>query len=99
MVLCLVVAFLETAALWWLYFGAAAEHSRAAMSTSDDPGRLARDAYTYLHLPIVAGIIATAVGADLLIAEPGDPSTASAWRWCSAGPRCTCWARACFSGG
>jgi low temperature requirement protein LtrA len=66
-VLCLVVAFLETAALWWLYFGAAEEQSRAAMSASDDPGRLARDAYTYLHLPIVAGIIATAVGAALLL--------------------------------
>ena len=69
-VLALVVAFLETAALWWLYFGAAAEHSSAAMSASDDPGRLARDAYTYLHLPIVAGIIATAVGANLIIEEP-----------------------------
>jgi low temperature requirement protein LtrA len=43
---------------------------RATMSTCDDPGRLARDAYTYLHLPIVAGIIATAVANDLLIAEP-----------------------------
>jgi low temperature requirement protein LtrA len=72
-VLCLVVAFLETAALWWLYFGAAEERSRAAMSASDDPGRLARDAYTYLHLPIVAGIIATAVGANLLIADPDAP--------------------------
>jgi low temperature requirement protein LtrA len=72
-VLCLVVAFLETAALWWLYFGAAEDRSAAAMSASDDPGRLARDAYTYLHLPIVAGIIATAVGANLLIADPGDP--------------------------
>jgi low temperature requirement protein LtrA len=40
------------------------------MSTCDDPGRLARDAYTYLHLPIIAGIIATAVGNDLLIAGP-----------------------------
>lgn len=69
-VLCLVVAFLETAALWWLYFGAAAGHSRAAMLASEDPGRLARDAYTYLHLPLVAGIIAAAVGDDLLIAEP-----------------------------
>jgi low temperature requirement protein LtrA len=59
--------------LWWLYFGAAAEHSRAVMSMSDDPGRLARDAYTYLQLPIVAGIIATAVGDDLLIAEPHRP--------------------------
>jgi low temperature requirement protein LtrA len=68
--LCLVVAFVQTAALWWLYFGATAEQARIALSTCDDPGRLARDAYTYLHLPIVAGIIATAVGTDLLIAEP-----------------------------
>src|SRR4051812_15457212 len=69
-VLCLVVAFLQTAALRWLYFGAASERSSAAMSAADDPGRLARDAYTYLHLPIVAGIIATAVGTDLLISHP-----------------------------
>jgi low temperature requirement protein LtrA len=69
-VLCLVVAFVQTAALWWLYFGATAEQARITLSTCDDPGRLARDAYTYLHLPIVAGIIATAVGNDLLIAEP-----------------------------
>jgi low temperature requirement protein LtrA len=72
-VLGLGIAFLETAALWWLYFGAVAERSRLTMSTSEDPGRLARDAYTYLHLPIVAGIIATAVGDDLLIAAPGEP--------------------------
>ena len=70
-VLCLCVAFLETAALWWLYFGAVAERSRLVMSTCEDPGRLARDAYTYLHAPIVAGIIAVAVGDDLLIGEPG----------------------------
>ena len=71
-VLSLAVAFMETAALWWLYF-AAEERSRTAMGVSEDPGRLARDAYTYLHLPIVAGIIATAVGDDLLIAHPHDP--------------------------
>ena len=71
-VLCLGVAFLETAALWWLYFGAVAERSRDVMRTCDDPGRLARDAYTYLHLPIVAAIIAVAVGDDLLIAAPWD---------------------------
>jgi low temperature requirement protein LtrA len=70
-VLCLGVAFLETAALWWLYFGAVAERSRRLMSSCEDPGRLARDAYTYLHVPIVAAIIAVAVGDDLLIAEPG----------------------------
>jgi len=69
-VLCLIVAFVETAALWWLYFGPTAENARLTISDSDDPGRLARDAYTYFHLPIVAGIIATAVANHLLIAEP-----------------------------
>ncbi len=69
-VLCLVVAFVETAALWWLYFGETAEQARVMLSTCKDPGRLARDAYTYFHLPIVAGIIATAVAGNLLIAAP-----------------------------
>ena len=71
-VACLVVAFLETVALWWLYFGAPAERSHAAVRTTDDPGRVARDAYTYVHLLIIAGIIATAAGSELLIAEPND---------------------------
>jgi low temperature requirement protein LtrA len=82
----LVIAFLETAALWWLYFGAAAEHSRRAMAQSDDPGRLARDAYTYLHLPIVAGIIAAAVGDDLLLAAPRDPLTTAGIAMVLGGP-------------
>jgi len=64
-------AFLGTAALWWLYFGEVAEHSRRYLADADDSGALARDAYSYLHLPIVAGIIMVAVGDDLLIADPG----------------------------
>jgi low temperature requirement protein LtrA len=68
----LVVAFLETVALWWLYFGAPAAGSRTAVTETDDPGRVARDAYTYFHLLIVAGIIATAAGNELLIAHPLD---------------------------
>ncbi|MGZ4186899.1 MAG: low temperature requirement protein A [Solirubrobacteraceae bacterium] len=70
-VLCLGIAFAETAALWWLYFCAVAARSRQVMGACEDPGRLARDAYTYLHAPIIAGIIAVAVGDDLLIAQPG----------------------------
>jgi low temperature requirement protein LtrA len=68
--LALTVAFLETGALWWLYFGEVAEHSRRELAGAEDPGRLARDAYTYLHLPIVAGIIVVAIGNDFLIADP-----------------------------
>ena len=47
------------------------------MASSEDPGRLARDAYTYLHLPIIAGVIVTAVGDELLLARPGHPLTSA----------------------
>jgi len=76
-VLALAAAFLETAALWWLYFGETAEHSRRHIAESEDPGRLARDAFTYLHVPIVAGVIVTAVGDELLIVGAGRPLSAS----------------------
>jgi low temperature requirement protein LtrA len=85
-VISLVLAFAETAALWWLYFGATAEHAQVAMRACEDPGRLARDAYTYLHLPIIAGIIATAVGTDLLIAHPGGTLTRAGTVMVAGGP-------------
>jgi low temperature requirement protein LtrA len=69
-VLSLAVAFVVTGALWWLYFGEVAEHSQQNIAASEDPGRLARDAYTYLHLPIVVGIIMVAIGDDLLVTAP-----------------------------
>ena len=47
-VLCLGLAFLETAALWWLYFGAVAERSRQVMSTMRGPGPAGA---RRLHLP------------------------------------------------
>jgi low temperature requirement protein LtrA len=67
----LAIAFVQTSALWWLYFGEVAGHSRRQMQRSENAVDLARDAYTYLHLPIVAGIILSAVGADYLTAHPG----------------------------
>jgi low temperature requirement protein LtrA len=85
-VLALAVAFLETAALWWLYFGEVAEHARRHMAESEDPGRLARDAYTYLHLPIVAGVIVTAVGDELLTAHPGVPLSSAGAAMVLGGP-------------
>jgi low temperature requirement protein LtrA len=69
-VLALVVAFLTTAAMWWLYFDFVARIAVARLRLSDDPGRLGRDAYTYLHIVIVAGIIVSAVGDELVIAHP-----------------------------
>jgi low temperature requirement protein LtrA len=73
-----VVAFLGSVALWWIYFDRSAEDSRRAIAAADDPGRLGRSAYTYFHLPIVAGIIVAAVADELTIAHPtGDAGAAT----------------------
>jgi len=82
----LAVAFVQTSALWWLYFGEAAVHSKRHMRGSENAVDLARDAYTYLHLPIVAGIILSAVGADYLIAHPGRTLDAARAAVTLAGP-------------
>lgn len=64
-----VSAFLATVAMWWLYFNIGAERGSAQIAHHSDPGRVARG-YTYLHLPIVAGIIATAAADELVLAHP-----------------------------
>ena len=65
------IAFIGSVAMWWIYFNIGAERASRHISTSTDPGRLGRVAYTYLHLPLVAGIIVAAVGDELLLAHPG----------------------------
>jgi low temperature requirement protein LtrA len=47
------------------------------IAESADPGRLGRSAYTYCHLPMVAGIIVTAVGDELVLAHPGGHADAA----------------------
>jgi low temperature requirement protein LtrA len=66
----LVSAFGTTVALWWLYFGRIATASARVDAVDDTPGRTGRDAYTYLHLPIVAGVLLSAVGDELVLAHP-----------------------------
>jgi low temperature requirement protein LtrA len=68
----LLCAFGSTVALWWLYFGRIATASARADAVDDTPGQTGRDAYTYLHLPIVAGILLAAVGDELVLAHPSD---------------------------
>jgi low temperature requirement protein LtrA len=63
-------AFLGTAALWWLYFNLVARIAARRLALAEDRTQLARDAYTYLHVLIVAAIILTAVGDELVIAHP-----------------------------
>jgi low temperature requirement protein LtrA len=77
-----VIGVLISASLWWTYFGltAGAELRMQRTSAVDRP-RLARDAYSYLHLPLVAGIVFFAVGTRVSlehIDEPLEPLAALA---------------------
>src|SRR5919107_5173000 len=74
-VLAFVVAFVGSVALWWIYFSRGAEAASEIISSSEDPGRLARSAYTYFHIPMIAGIIAVAAADELTVAHPSDPGT------------------------
>ena len=68
-------AFVGSVAMWWIYFNIGAETGQPAHRRGRAiPGRLARLAYTYLHLPLVAGIIVAAVGDELVLAHPDRPS-------------------------
>ena len=66
-----VVAFVGSIALWAVYFNIGAERSSRAIASSDDPGRIARSGYTYIHILIVAGIIVSAVGDERVLHHPG----------------------------
>jgi low temperature requirement protein LtrA len=64
------LAFLSTAAMWWLYFDYVARIAQRRLELASNRTRLARDGYTYLHVVMVAGIIVSAVGDELVIAHP-----------------------------
>jgi len=63
-------AFVGAAAMWWMYFATISEDAHHTFATHSDPGRLARVGYTYAHIPMVAGIVLSAVGNELLLAHP-----------------------------
>ncbi len=64
------LAFVGSLAMWWIYFHKGAEAGSEQISRASEPGRLARLAYTYLHMPIVAGIIVSAVADELVLKHP-----------------------------
>lgn len=66
----LMATFLGTLAMWWLYFGTSSEDATATITASSDPGRIGAYLH-YAHAILVGGIIATAVGNDLVLAHPG----------------------------
>jgi len=72
-----VVAFLGSVAMWWVYFDSGAERASHRIAHSDDPGRIARLAYTYIHVLIVGGIIVCAVADEISLVHPGHADDAA----------------------
>ena len=68
--LAFVTTFAGTVAMWWLYFAIGAEQGHHSIKHSEQAGRQARVAYTYMHILIVAGIIVCAVADELVLAHP-----------------------------
>jgi low temperature requirement protein LtrA len=61
--------------LWWAYFDvvALAAERRLRRAEGSEQLNIARDSYSYLHLPMVAGIIFFAVGVKKTLVHVGDP--------------------------
>ncbi len=68
--LALVASFIGSTLMWWIYFDTGAKRAMRRLEEESDPARIARIAYTYLHLPIVAGIVLIAVTDKLVLAAP-----------------------------
>jgi low temperature requirement protein LtrA len=62
------------AAIWWSYFDIAAivAERRLRRAEGDERARLARDSFTYLHLPMVAGIVLLALGIKKTVPHTAD---------------------------
>jgi low temperature requirement protein LtrA len=62
-------------ALWWAYFDVVAVVARRKLmeARGHDRARLARDAFSYLHLPMFAGIVLVALGLKKVLAHVSDP--------------------------
>ncbi len=75
-VLAAVLGIVVAAALWWLYFDVVALVAERRLSQAT-PGReqneIARDSYSYLHFPMIAGIVLLALGVKKTIGDVGDP--------------------------
>ncbi|HEV3002432.1 MAG TPA: low temperature requirement protein A [Solirubrobacteraceae bacterium] len=71
-----VLGIAVAAALWWLYFDVVAlvaERRLARAAPGREQNAIARDAYGYLHLPMVAGIVLVALGMKKTLGEVGEP--------------------------
>jgi low temperature requirement protein LtrA len=66
------------AAQWWLYFDVVALVAERRLSNAEvgrEQNEIARDSYSFLHLPMVAGIVLVALGLKKTLGDVEDPLT------------------------
>jgi len=71
-----VLGTVVAAALWWLYFDVVALVSTKRLGETEegrDRNEMARDSFSYLHFPMVAGIVLVALGMKKTIGDVEDP--------------------------
>jgi low temperature requirement protein LtrA len=71
-----VLGTIVAAALWWMYFdivALVAARRLARASVGREQNALARDAYSFLHLPLIVGIVLVALGMKKTLAHVEDP--------------------------
>jgi low temperature requirement protein LtrA len=64
------------AAMWWAYFDVVAivaERRLSAASVGKEQNEIARDSYSFLHFPMVAGIVLIALGLKTTLAHVDEP--------------------------
>jgi low temperature requirement protein LtrA len=74
-VLAAVLGIVLAAALWWAYFDVVGPVARRKLieARGHERARLARDAFSYLHLPMLAGIVLVALGAKKVLEHVDEP--------------------------
>lgn len=68
-VISLLVTFIGSVALWWIYFDTSSKDGTHAITHSRDPGRIGAY-FHYIHVTLIAGIIVVAVGDHMILDKP-----------------------------
>jgi low temperature requirement protein LtrA len=74
-----VLGLVVACALWWAYFDvwALITETRFRQAEGERRLRIARDAYSYLHLPMIAGVVLVALGIKKTIGDVDEPLKAA----------------------
>jgi low temperature requirement protein LtrA len=70
-------ALLVTCLLWWSYFALIREHMEDALDNASGAAktRMGRDVFSFIHYPLVCGIIGIAIGFEKILSHPEVPLT------------------------